>query len=97
MISLLNTELNTIHIPRKTFIGKLQPMEIENFEISNIWCTTCGTSNAPSSLMKSPSMPPESSFQPEGNNARHAIVLQDAQIPQEAKGGLSLLLDRGLQ
>ena len=38
-------------------------------------------------------MPPESIFQQEHKITKHSIVLQDAQIPQEAKDGLSQLLE----
>ena len=31
----LNTEYNAVHILRKTVLGKLQPIEIENVEVSN--------------------------------------------------------------
>ena len=33
-------------------------------------------------------MPPESSFQPEQNNLKQSIILQDAQIPLKAKDKL---------
>ena len=36
-------------------------------------------------------MLPESSFKPEHRNTRHLIVLQNDQIPQEAKDGLASL------
>ena len=42
-ISLLNMEHDTIHISRKTFIGKLQSIDIKNIEDSNILWTTDGT------------------------------------------------------
>ena len=35
----------------------------------------------------------ESCFQPEHSNTKQSVVLQDAQIPQEAKGKLSSLLE----
>ena len=38
-------------------------------------------------------MPPESNFQPEHNINKHSIVLMDTHIPQEAKDGLSSLLE----
>ena len=38
-------------------------------------------------------MLPESSFQSEQNNSKQLILLQDAQIPQEAKDKLSSLLE----
>ena len=38
-------------------------------------------------------MPPESSFQPEQNNLKQLILLQDAQAPQEANDKLSSLLE----
>ena len=36
-------------------------------------------------------MPPDSSFQPEHNNTKHSIVLQDAHIALDGKDGLSSL------
>ena len=50
-------------------------------------------SNTANSPTKLPSMSSESSFQPEQNNLKPSILLQDAQIQQEAKDKLSLLLD----
>ena len=50
---------------------------------------TTDTTNNPTEL---PNMPPESSFQPEHNNTMHSTVLHDAQIPLEAKDGLSILI-----
>ena len=73
-ISLLNTEHNTVHIPRKTIIGNLQPIDVEDFEVSNISWTTNGTANITNSPMELPCMPPKSSFQPELNNTKHSIV-----------------------
>ena len=74
-------------------MGNLQPIEEEDFKVSNISGTTDGTADTTNSPTELPSMPPESSFQPEEDNIKHAIVLQDAQIPQEAKDGLSSLLE----
>ena len=45
------------------------------------------------SSVKLPSIPPEPGFQPEHNNTKQSVVLQDAQIPQEAKDKISSLLD----
>ena len=47
------------------------------------------TTNCPVGLLR---MPPESTFHPE-HNAKQSIVLQDAQIPQEAKDKLSSFLE----
>ena len=91
-IPLLNMEHNTVHILRKA-IGNLQPIEVEDFEVSNIPWTTDGTADATNSPTELPSMLPESSLQPEHNSKKHSVVLQDAQIPQEAKDGLSSLLE----
>ena len=63
MIPLLNTEHDTIHAPRKTVMGKLQPIETEDTEVSNISWVKDDTDTA-NSLTELPSMPPESSFQP---------------------------------
>ena len=40
------------------------------------------------------SMPPESSLQLKQNGLKQLILLQDPQIPQEAKDKLSLLLEK---
>ena len=55
--------------------------------------TTDGTADTKYSLAELPSMSPKSSFQPEHNNTKHSVVLQDVQIPQEAKDGQSSLLE----
>ena len=51
------TEYDTIHIPRKTIIRKLQPIEIDDFEVSNISWTNDNTNSA-NSPVELPSMPP---------------------------------------
>ena len=91
-ILLLNMEQRTVQIWRKTVIGKLHPVDIIYSDINNISWTTDSTTktNKPVEL---PCLPPESSFQPEHNINRHSIVLEDAHIPQEAKDGLSSLLE----
>ena len=73
-IPLLNTEHDTVHIPRKTIIGNLQPIEIEDFEVSNILWTTDGTVDTTNSPTELPSMPPESHFQSEHNSTKHPAV-----------------------
>ena len=77
-------ELNTVQIPRKTVIGKLNLIDITDSEVSNIFWTTDSTTttNKPHEL---PFMPPESGFQPEHYINRHSIELEDAHIPREAK------------
>ena len=35
-IPLLNTKYDAAHVPSKTILGRLQPREIENIEISNV-------------------------------------------------------------
>ena len=91
-IPLLNTEHDTIYIPRKSAIGKLQPIEIEDSEVSNVSWTKydTDTTNSPVEIL---SMPPESSFQLEHNNTKQSVVLQDAQILQKAKEKVSALLE----
>ena len=91
-IPLFNTEHVTIHVSRKTIIGKLQPIEIEDIEVSSISCTKDDTNTAHNPV-KLQSMIPVSGFQPEHNNTKHGIVLLDAKIPQEVKYVLSALLD----
>ena len=44
-IPLLNTEHSTVHIPRKTVIGKLQPLDVVDFKVSNISWTIDGTAS----------------------------------------------------
>ena len=78
-IPLLNTEYNAVYIPRKTIIGKLQPLYVADFKVSN----------KPTEL---PYIPPESSFQPEHRNTKHSIVLEDAHILEGTKDGLASLL-----
>ena len=92
-IPLLNTEHDTILSQEKYIIEKLQPIELEDIEVSNISWTKddTDTTNSPAEL---PCMPPESSFQPGHNNTKQSVGLQDAQIPQEAKDKLSSLLER---
>ena len=67
----------------KTVKGKLEPIEIENIEVSNVSWTkeNMNTSDIPIELS---SMLPESSFQPEQNGLKQLILLEDAQIPWEA-------------
>ena len=51
---------------------------------------TADTTNSPTELS---SMPPESGFVPGHNNKKHSVFLKDAQIPQEARDGLSSLVE----
>ena len=83
-IPLHNTEYDTIHITRKSVIGRLQPIEIEDIKVSNILWTKddTDTTNSPAEL---PSVLPESGFHLESYNTKQSIVIQDAQIPQKAK------------
>ena len=92
-IPLLNTEHNTVHIPRKTIIGKLQPLDVANFKVSNISWPTDGTVSTTGKPMELPCIPPESSFLLEQSNAKQSIVLKDAHILQDAKDGLTSLLE----
>ena len=75
----------------KSIICKLQPIDAIAYEVNNISWTNDDTTtmNKPAEL---PCMTPESSFQPDHNINKHSIVLEDAQILQEAKDGLSSLL-----
>ena len=86
-------EHDTIYIPRRNITGNLQTLEIEDFEVSHISWTTDSTANITNIPKELPSMPPEPSFQSEHNTIKHSIVLQDAQIPQEAIDRLSSLLE----
>ena len=93
MIPLLHTENNTVNIPRKNVIGNLQPIAVEDFEVSSFLWTTDDTADTANCPMQLQCMLPESSFQPEQNNMKHSIVLQDAHIPQKSKDGLSSLIE----
>ena len=92
----LNTTYDRVWIPTATVIGTLDPVEIESTKVSNISWTKTGTSqddmrNSPTEL---PTIPPESRFQLEHNESnRQSIILQDVQVPQEARGKLSSLLE----
>ena len=57
-----------------------------------MWATD-GAADTENSLTELPCMPPDSSFQPQHNNTKQSIVLQDAHIPQKAKDGLSSLFE----
>ena len=92
-IPLLNTEHDTIHIPRKTIIGHLKPIEIEEFEVSNTSWTKIGTADTTKNPVELLSIPPKSSFQPEHTNTKYSIVSQGVHILQEANDGLPLLLE----
>ena len=73
-IPLLNTDCDAAYVPRKTVIGKLQPIEIEDIEISNVsW--TKEHLNTRNSLVELPGMLPASSFQPDQNNLKQLILL----------------------
>ena len=72
-IPMLNMEHDTIHILR-TIIGNLQPIEIEDFEVSNNSWTTDGTADTTNSPAGLPSLLHKSSFQPEHNKTKHSIV-----------------------
>ena len=91
-ISLINTDYDTVHIPQKTMLGTLHPIESKNTEVSNVSWTKENTNTA-NSAVELLSISPESSIQPGQNNLKQMILQQDAQIPQEAKGKLSLLLE----
>ena len=86
-IAVLNTEHNTVYIPRKTAIGKLQPVDVADLKIINIsWTTddTVSKTNKPTELR---CLPPKSSFQLEYSNNKHSVVLENAHIPQETRDG----------
>ena len=72
---LLNTEHDIVQIPRRTVIGKLQPMDVTNLKASNILWTIDGTASTTGTHMQLTCMPPESSFQPE---LKDSPILQDA-------------------
>ena len=85
-IPLLNTEHNTIQIPRKTVIGQLQPIDVTDSEVNNMSWTTDHTTptNKPAEL-------PCTLTKLEHNINKHSVVLEDAHMLQEAKDGLSSL------
>ena len=78
-IPLLNTEHNTIYIPRKTAIGKITTNKNRND------LRTKDDSDKTVSPVHLPSILIELSFQLEQNNTKLSIVLHDAQILQEAR------------
>ena len=77
-----------------TVIGTLHPIEIKDTEVTNISWTKTENSNTKYNPAKLPAMPPELSFQPEQNNLKQWIILQDVQIPQEARDKLSSLFEK---
>ena len=83
-ILLVITEQNTVYIPRKNIIGNLQPIDVDDFKVSNISFTTDGIANAINSPVELPCLPPELSFLPEHSHTKHSIVIQDDHIPQAA-------------
>ena len=89
---LINTEYATAHVPSKILLGTLHPIPSEHIKVSNILWTkgNTNTADSPTELLN---MPPESSFQPEQNNSKQLMLLQDIHIPQEAKYKLSSLLE----
>ena len=80
-IPILHTAYDSVHVPRTIMFGTLNPTEIDSTEVSNISWTKTEKSqnnirNRPTEL---PTIPPESSFQPEHNNSkRQSLLLQDA-------------------
>ena len=56
-IPLLSREHLVVHIP-KTVIDNLQPIEVEDFEVSNMSWTTDGTPDTTNSPVELPCMPP---------------------------------------
>ena len=71
----------------------MQPLDVTDYKVNNISWTTDGTTTMKTKPEKLPCMPPESFFWPEHNINKHSIVLEDAHIQQEAKDGLSSLLE----
>ena len=72
----------------------MQPKDVEDFEIHNIWWTTDGTADTLTSPTELPCVPSDASLGPEYNNTKHSIVLLDAQILQDAKDWPSSLIER---
>ena len=94
-----NTKYDRVSIPRATVFSTMNPVEIASTEVSNISWTTTEKSqdnirNSPTEL---PTIPSESSFQLKCKNLkRHSVILQDTQVPQEAREKLSSLLKNEL-
>ena len=79
-IPLLNTAYDTVHNPRKTIIGTLHPIEIKDIEVSNIfWTKKLQQNKSPAEFL---SVLSQLSFQPEQNDLKPSVILQDAQIPE---------------
>ena len=95
-IPICNTAWDRVHVPKATVFSTLDPTDIESTKVSNIsWTKTeklqDDIRNSPTEL---PTMPPESSFQPEQNNfKRQSLILQVTQVPQETRDKLSFLLE----
>ena len=104
-ISILTMAHCRVYIPRSAVFGMLKPVEIENAEIcETFWtkikklnentlnnfdelCCHSQNSNELQNILS------HSSFQHEPNNYnRQSVILEDAQVPQEAQDKLSLLL-----
>ena len=92
-IPLFNTEHNTADILRKTVIGNLQLIDVQDFKVSNTSWTTDNAADTTNSPMKLSCMLPKSSFQLDHRNTRHSMASQDAHIPKEATEGLLSLLE----
>ena len=77
---------STGQIPRKTVIGKVQPIDITYSEVNNISWTTDGTTttNKSAELL---CIPPNSSFQLDLNINRHPIVLEVAHYCRRSSMG----------
>ena len=61
-MALHNTEHKTVHIPRKTVIRNLQPIEVEEFQVSKISWTITGTGDTTNSPMELPHVPLNQAF-----------------------------------
>ena len=69
--------------PEETIVGKLQTIEKEDIEVCSIsW--TKGDNDTTNSPVELPTMPPESSFQPEYNNTGDPRMLKYHRKPKMA-------------
>ena len=84
-IPIFNTAYNGVYIPRATVICALNPAEVESTEIINISCmkTERSQDDMRNSSTELPTIPPESSFQPEYNELKkQSLILQDTHVLQ---------------
>ena len=86
-IPILNTAYDRVHVPRATVFGALDPIEIESTEISSISLTKM-TSEIVQQTSQAYHQIQASNLTCNNSN-KQSILLQDAQVSQEARDKLS--------